>query len=469
MSLLQLLLNFRNFTIENARSSAQITLTSSLISLNASSVQAGTQVAHLLAFALLLCPASIEACKLFLRISKLLLELLQTLLRSRISGLLQLHLLHLQARDSARKLINLLWLTIKLHAQVCSSFIDKVDGLIRKLTAGDVAVGQRSCSHECIIADSHLMVSFITTLQTTQNRDSVLNARFSDENLLEAALQSGVLLNVFAVFVECCCADHADLATSEHRLEHVSSVHRAFCSACAHNSVNLINESDDVTIRLADFVENSLEAFLKLATVLAAGHHRAQVESDQALILQAGRNVTGDDTLGKAFHNGGLTNACFADENRVVLRAALENLHDAANFTVAADHWVELAFTCLLGQVGGVFFQSFVGAFSVRARHMSASANSWHGLAQLVRAHACAREDISGVRRADGNADEQVFCGNVFVAKLAHFLLRVDERDGELAACVGLGGAGARCCWQLGECVAYLGADFLNVSPTCLQ
>jgi hypothetical protein len=50
--------------------------------------------------------------------------------------------------------------------------------------------------------------------------------RLADEDLLEAALQRGVLLDVLAVLVERRRADHPQLAAGQHRLEHVAGVHR---------------------------------------------------------------------------------------------------------------------------------------------------------------------------------------------------------------------------------------------------
>ena len=53
----------------------------------------------------------------------------------------------------------------------------------------------------------------------------------------------------------------------------------------------------------------------------------------------------------RPFGDGGLAHAGFADEDRIVLRAAAENLDDALDFVLAADDRIEFAFLGQLGQV----------------------------------------------------------------------------------------------------------------------
>ena len=94
---------------------------------------------------------------------------------------------------------------------------------------------------------------------------------------------------------------------------------------------------------LLDLLEDGLEPLLELAAVLRAGDHRAEVEGDQPLVAQRLGHVALDDALGQALDDGGLADAGLADEHRVVLGAAGQHLHDAADLGVAADDRVELA------------------------------------------------------------------------------------------------------------------------------
>ena len=57
------------------------------------------------------------------------------------------------------------------------------------------------------------------------------------------------------------------------------------------------------------------------------------------------------DLLRETFRDRGLAHACFPNENRVVLRAAREDLDQAQDFIVAPDDRIELAFASQLGEV----------------------------------------------------------------------------------------------------------------------
>ena len=120
-------------------------------------------------------------------------------------------------------------------------------------------------------------------------------------------------------------------------------VDRALGRAGADHGVQLVDEEDDLAVGVRDFLQHGLQPLLELAAVLRAGDQRAHVEGDDALVLEALGHVAAHDALGEAFDDGRLADAGFADEHRVVLRAAREHLDDAADLLVAADDRVELA------------------------------------------------------------------------------------------------------------------------------
>src|ERR1019366_5866675 len=102
-------------------------------------------------------------------------------------------------------------------------------------------------------------------------------------------------------------------------------------------------KADDFAVGIDDFLDHRFETVFELAAELGAGDHAAEVDRHQLLVLELIRYVAADDALGQAFDNGGLADAGFADEHGVVLGAAAEHLHDAADFVVAAGHGVEFA------------------------------------------------------------------------------------------------------------------------------
>ena len=168
---------------------------------------------------------------------------------------------------------------------------------------------------------------------------------------LEAPLERGVLLDVLAVLVERRRADAAQLAARERRLQHVGGVGGAFGGAGADDRVQLVDEEDDLALGLLDLAQHGLEAVLEFAAVLRAGDQRAEVERDQAAVLQALGHVAGDDALREPLGDGGLADAGLADQHRVVLGAPREHLHDAADLLVAPDDRVDLALARDLGEV----------------------------------------------------------------------------------------------------------------------
>ena len=75
------------------------------------------------------------------------------------------------------------------------------------------------------------------------------------------------------------------------------------------------------------------------------------------LIREEGRNFTVSDALGEAFHDGGFPNAGLADQHRIVLGAAAEDLDDAVDFPLTSDQRIELAIHGSLGQIAREFGQ----------------------------------------------------------------------------------------------------------------
>ena len=93
-----------------------------------------------------------------------------------------------------------------------------------------------------------------------------------------------------------------------------------------------------------NFLQHRLQTVFEFAAIFRASDQRSQIESDQALRFQHIGNVTGNNALRESFDDGGLADAGFADQHRIILRASRQNLHHAANFFIAANHRIELRF-----------------------------------------------------------------------------------------------------------------------------
>ena len=62
------------------------------------------------------------------------------------------------------------------------------------------------------------MMGFVAGLEAAEDGDGVFDAGLGHENRLEAAFQGGVFFDVFAIFVQRCSADAAEIAAGQGRL-----------------------------------------------------------------------------------------------------------------------------------------------------------------------------------------------------------------------------------------------------------
>ncbi len=234
------------------------------------------------------------------------------------------------------------------HAR--TGLVDQVDRLVRQEPVVDVAVGQRRGGNQGAIGDGDPVVRLVAVAQTLEDVDGVLDRRLTDLHRLEPALQGGILLDVLAVLVEGGRTDGLQFAAGQLRLQDGRRVDRALGGTRADERVQLVDEQDDVAAGV-DLLEHLLQALFEVTAVAAARDQGTQVEGVELLILQRLRDLTVDNGLREAFDHGGLTDTGFADEDRVVLGAPAQHLHDTLDFLRAADDRVEFALQGGLGQV----------------------------------------------------------------------------------------------------------------------
>ena len=215
------------------------------------------------------------------------------------------------------------------------------------------------------------MEFLVALLDAEQNADGVRFVGRRNFHGLEAALERPVLLDRLAVFGGRGGADALDLAARKRRLQDIGGVERAFGRTRAHQRVQLIDEDDGVLI-LHQLLHDGLQPLFKLAAILGAGHDQRKIERQNALVGQERRHVAVGDALGQAFHDGGLADARLADQHRIVLGAAAQDLHHALQLIIAADQRIERAVhgglrqiaaelgqqRAFLGAVGGHFFRT---------------------------------------------------------------------------------------------------------------
>ena len=219
-----------------------------------------------------------------------------------------------------------------------------------RMPVGDVAIGEVGRRDEGLVGDGDPVVGLVAVAQALEDLDGVGHRGLLHDDLLEAPLEGGVLLEVLAVLVERGGADGLELAAGEHRLEDAGRVDGALGGAGTHQGVELVDEQDDVAAG-ADLLEHLLEALLEVAAVAGTGDQGAEIERVQLLVVQRLGHVVGHDLLGQALDDGGLAHAGLADEHRVVLGAARQDLHDPLDLAGAADDRIDLLVARQLGEV----------------------------------------------------------------------------------------------------------------------
>ena len=95
--------------------------------------------------------------------------------------------------------------------------------------------------------------------------------------------------------------------------------------------------------QLLELGDDRLQPLLEIAAIARAGEQRAHVERVDHRRLEHVGHVALDDLAREALGDGGFADAGIADIERVVLRAAAQDLHRAVDLGHAADQRIDLA------------------------------------------------------------------------------------------------------------------------------
>jgi len=207
------------------------------------------------------------------------------------------------------------------------------------------------------------VVVFIPLLEPSEDGHCAGFIWFFHVYQLETAFQCLVFLEVLLVFVERGSADGPEFTPGQGWFEDIGSVHGALTPACTHQGVNLVDEEDDFTFRLDDFVDHRFQPFFKLTLVFGTGHQGPHVQRKELLGFQVFRYVAPDNTVGQSFSNGCLSCAWLADKDGIVLGASAQYLQHTPDFFVSADDGVQLARASPFIEVDSVFAQGIVRVF----------------------------------------------------------------------------------------------------------
>ena len=237
------------------------------------------------------------------------------------------------------------------------------------------------------IGDLDSVMDFVALLEPAQDGDGVFHRRLVHQHLLEAPLERGVFFDVLAVFIEGGRSDAVQLAARQCRLQHVARVHCPFGLAGADHGVQFIDEQNYLAFLLGQIREHRLQALLEFAAKFRACNERTHVERENALVAQAFRHLAVDDALCQALDDGSLADPGFADEHRIVLGSALQDLNRAADLIVAADDRIEFPLGGAFRKIDAVLLQRLAVLFGPRVLHFGAAANFLDRLLQRRARH----------------------------------------------------------------------------------
>ena len=334
-------------------------------------------------------------------------------------------------------------------------------------------MGQHGGSDQCAVLDADTVEDLQPFAQAAEDGDRVLHVRFLDHHRLEPAFQGSVLLDVLAVLIEGGGTDEVQLPAGEHRLEHVAGVHRPFGGSRPHQGVELVDEQQDASLRCLHLRQDCLHSLLELAPVLRAGDQGRQVQREHGLVAKALGHVLTQDPLGKALHDGGLSDTGLADEDGVVLGLAGEDLDDPADLRITPDDRVKLAQPGVSDQVTAVLRQRLVRLLGGRGVDVLVAADLGECAEEAlpgdtVPAQHAGRGTVGGV--VDEGQNEMLH-GDVGVFQPLCLPLRPFQGGGEAAAHVHLTGlrGGPGDAGLAGDLRFDVGAYRFHVSTRCLQ
>src|ERR1017187_4338783 len=419
--------------------------------------------------ALLAIPAFLQGGCLAAHRLQLVFDVAQALAGSVILLLAEGLALDFQVRGAAVQVVDFDGHGADLEAQRGAGFVDQVERLVGQETVRDIAVGERGGGEDGGILDAHAVVDLEFFLEAAEDGDGVVHGGLADEYGTETAGQGGVLFDVLLVLVEGGGADAAQFPASQRRLEEVGGVDGALGRAGADEGVQLVDEADDFAVGIDDLLDHRLEAVFELAAELGASDHAAEIDGHQLFVLELIGHVAAEDALGESFDDGGFADAGFADEHGVVLGAAAEHLHDAADLVFAADHGIEFALAGGFGEIVGVAFQRLILGFGVLVGDALRAADRNQGLEDGVVGGAGAFQELAGGFIALlGDAQQQVFGGDELILEadglVEGVLQDLVERRGEVHAGLHVAGFG-----QGGQEAFGLGHDGVGVDTAFLQ
>ena len=203
--------------------------------------------------------------------------------------------------------------------------------------------------------------------------------------------------------------------------------------------MELIDKEDDLAVAVLDFLQNSLQTLLKLASVFRAGHQSSHVQGEDSLVLQRLRHISADDPLSQALHDGCLADAGLTDEDRIILRLTGQDPDHVADLAVTPDDRIQLLLSGSVHQVCAVLVQCIVGSLRVVACHLLVSSHCGECLQKAFPGNAKLPEELFHLSAwMLQKSQEQMLHRDILISHLLHLILSAYERLVEVLPHIGL-------------------------------
>ena len=150
------------------------------------------------------------------------------------------------------------------------------------------------------------------------------------------------------------------LASCQHRFQHVSGIHGTVGFSGADDQMQLIDEQNDFSVALSDFFQNGFQTLLELAAVFCSGYQGSHIEGKNRFVFQALRHIAVGDSLCQTLYDCGFTNTRLTDQNRVVFCLTGQDTDNVPNFGITADNRVHFLVSGFFHNILAIFFQGVV-------------------------------------------------------------------------------------------------------------
>ena len=107
---------------------------------------------------------------------------------------------------------------VGVEAGAGGGFVDEVDRLVGQEAVGDVAVGEAHRRLDGVLGDDDVVMRLVFVLDAAQDGDGIVKRGFGDDDGGEAALERGVLFDIFAVLLQCSRTDGLQFPARKHGL-----------------------------------------------------------------------------------------------------------------------------------------------------------------------------------------------------------------------------------------------------------